>query len=144
MNIQILPNWFKKIAIISFFVFSFLQSLDAFIDGWNNGYNYNTENTTIEYSTYYQNIFGKQTIKIFSIVSYLSMIAYFLSKEKLEDDYINLLRLQSFQLSFILIVSISFAFYLFESNIFKNVDDGFSLFLILYLIIFAIKKRIDL
>lgn len=143
MNIQLFPNWVKKIALVSFVVFSFLGSLDPTVDGYYVGHHYSDKNKVLEPSHYYQDkLGGEGVIRLFFILSHVAMIVYFLSKEKVEDDYINLLRLESFQLSFVLIVSISFLFYLFEVNIFENINDGFTLFLLFYLIIFALKKRV--
>lgn len=139
MNIQILPNWFKKIALVLFFVFSLLSGADSFIEGYNSYECRDCEK--IEQVSYFKDAWGENTLHIFAILAYVFLISYLLCKEKVEDDYIKLLRLESFQLSFLLIVCVSFLFYLFKVNFMRNVDDTFALFLLLYLSIFAIKKR---
>ena len=75
------------------------------------------------------------------IILYLGLIIYFLSKEKIEDDYINKLRLESYQLTIIIGVILSFITFI----IFKNIEIQNSLFLesflMIYLLIFWYKKR---
>jgi hypothetical protein len=65
-----------------------------------------------------------------------------MSKEKIEDDYINKLRLESYQLTILLGLFITFVIYIISGNQSLNLDYFINLFMIFYLIIFAIKKRI--
>ena len=75
------------------------------------------------------------------IILYLGLIIYFLSKEKIEDDYINILRLESYQVTIIIGLILSFITFI----IFKNIEIQNSLFLesflMIYLLIFWYKKR---
>jgi hypothetical protein len=64
-----------------------------------------------------------------------------LSKEKIEDDYINLLRLESFQLTTIIGLLVSIIFFSFSKDIKLTLDYYIILFVWGYLITFFIKKR---
>ena len=65
-----------------------------------------------------------------------------LSKEKIEDDYINQLRLESYQLTAIIGIVISILLYAFAESKKLTLDYFITLFMYLYLITFFIKKRI--
>ena len=144
MNIQILPNWFKKVALIVFAISYIIVGFDSFLDGVNDAhanqqYDYN-EVPESQLMTDF--VGGKTVINYLSIISLLSIIAYILSKEKVEDDYINILRLESFQLSFVIIIFVGIVFILFDKNELFGLFDSVTLFLWLYLSIFFMKKRI--
>ena len=144
MNIQILPNWFKKVALIVFTISYIIVGFDSFLDGVNAAhanqqYDYN-EVPESQLMTDF--VGGKTVINYLSIISLLSIIAYILSKEKVEDDYINILRLESFQLSFVIIIFVGIVFIIFNKNELFGLFDSVTLFLWLYLSIFFIKKRI--
>lgn len=66
-----------------------------------------------------------------------------LSKEKIEDDYISKLRLESYQLTAIIGLIISLILYGFSENLKFTLDYFISLFMYFYLITFFIKKRLD-
>lgn len=144
MNIQILPNWFKKVALIVFAISYIIVGFDSFLDGVNDAhanqqYDYN-EVPESQLMTDF--VGGKTVINYLSIISLLSIIAYILSKEKVEDDYINILRLESFQLSFVIIIFVGIVFIIFDKNELFGLFDSVTLFLWLYLSIFFMKKRI--
>ena len=67
-----------------------------------------------------------------------------MSKEKVEDDYINKLRLESFQLTAIIGLGLTILLYAFSKDLKLTLDYFIMLFLMFYLVIFFIKKRIDL
>lgn len=140
MNIQILPNWFKKIALIVFLVTSIIPAADGLINGVRGDrYSYNESKTHGIVSIF---VGGEKVIHIFEIISILAILAYMITKEKIEDDYIKLLRLESYQLTFIIIIVISFVFFFFNKEFVFGISDSLSLFLWLYLIIFFFKKRL--
>lgn len=147
MKTQILPNWCKKLGLILFIIFSFLGSGDDFIDGVKSGYNdYSSTNYTInpsENSTTFSSYFGKNLTHLFEIAGIFGILIYMMSKEKIEDDYINKLRLESFQLTAIIGLSISILLYAFSKDLEITLDYFIMLYLMFYLIIFFIKKRID-
>ncbi len=142
MNFQILPHWGKKLGVIMFVVFTFLEGHDDFIRGFFEGYTGKpfslTDNDIFSFNLY----FGEHLMLIFGLLSMLGMLVYMFSKEKIEDDYIQKLRLESFQLSFIFVTGIAFILYLFGVNSEVDMATVISFLLGVYLIVFAIKKRI--
>jgi hypothetical protein len=138
MKTQILPNWCKKLGITLFIVFSFISGLDDFIDGFNSG-----KGLQIGDSNLFKSYFGENLLHYFSVISIIGMIIYMLSKEKIEDDYINKLRLESYQLTAIIGLIISLILYGFSENLKFTLDYFISLFMYFYLITFFIKKRLD-
>lgn len=141
MKFQILPNWFKKIGLILFVIFSFLGGGDDAIRGFYDGLNGLPYNNEVGEFTRY---FGATLMHTFDIMAIIGMIFYMMSKEKVEDDYINKLRLESFQLTALIGLFISLVMFFFYSQLKFYVDDFITMFLFIYLIIFFIKKRIDL
>ena len=150
MNIQVLPNWFKKIAIIIFVVSTILSGADDFIAGYKEGYNKERTNSSMyekyiisDHNNYYftNMIGGKKVAHGLGILASLALLAYLFSKEKIEDDYIKLLRLEAFQLSFIIITLFALIFYIFEKEFLFGIGDSVNFFMFLYLLIFYFKKR---
>lgn len=151
MSFQILPNWCKKLGVGLFVVFSYLEGRDDFIRGFNEGRKeWNCKNNPSCEPSFslqengifsFDEYFGESTILLFGTISMIGMIVYILSKEKIEDDYIKILRLESYQLSFLVTTIISLVLYLFGLNKEVEMATIISILLGLYLIIFAIKKR---
>lgn len=155
MKLQILPNWCKKLGVVMFFVFSFISGADdvfnASCDGWNSvpKVKYGEQIETSEYTppppsniTNFKGFFGVKTLRFIDALSILGILMYMLSKEKVEDDYINQLRLESYQLTAIVLISISILLYAFSEKIKLSIDYFITLFMYFYLITFFIKKRI--
>lgn len=145
MNVQILPNWFKKISFIIFLATYLLSNGDDAIHGFRDGisgksYNYTVNNTETPH-LFLDMVGGENSIHWLKIISILALITYMLSKEKVEDDYISILRLESYQLTFLIITIVAFIFYLFKVNTLYGIYDSVTLFICLYLIIFFLKKR---
>ena len=150
MKLQILPNWFKKVGLILFIVGSIIGGADDFVDGFRDGYNAasfgesNDININLDQGRITEFFGGEKIIHIFYVLSFIGMLIYMLSKEKVEDDYINKLRLESFQLtSIITLVVAIFMFTISKKSVFP-LDYFLTLFFWFYLITFFIKKRIDL
>jgi len=128
MNTQILPNWGKKLGIVLYII----GAIPSALAGFNQGHNEfkNPDLVTHINSLWYSDI-----------LLYLGLIIYFLSKEKIEDDYINKIRLESYQLTVLIGIILSFITFI----IFKNIEIHNSLFLesflLIYLLIFWCKKR---
>ncbi|OYT12496.1 MAG: hypothetical protein B6I18_00505 [Bacteroidetes bacterium 4572_112] len=145
MNIQILPNWFKKVALITFIVSYIIVGFDSFIDGVVDGFiGQPYEYSEVAKSQRMLDFVGSKTVlNYLEIVALLSIIAYVITKEKVEDDYIKILRLESYQLSFTIIIFVGIVFILFDKDELFGLFDSITLFLWLYLIIFFINKRKD-
>ena len=97
-----------------------------------------TESENIEEAYY----FGENFTHLFGILSIAGMIIYMMSKEKIEDDYINKLRLDSYQLSTLIFLFACVIVYLFAGNLSMSLGNYLESYLVLYLVIFFIKKRI--
>ncbi|MEX6626893.1 hypothetical protein [Tenacibaculum salmonis] len=124
MNTQILPNWSKKLGIILYIIGAIPSAYTGFVAGFYN------EPFVITNDFWH-----------YDIILYSGLLIYFLSKEKIEDDYINKLRLESYQLTLIISIIISFITFIIFKNI--KVDNSLFLdvFLLIFLIIFWFKKR---
>lgn len=138
MKTQILPNWCKKLGVTMFILFSFISNGEEFLDGMT-GAPYNSE--TSDYLPFL-NYFSEPVLHLFSIISMLGVLIYILSKEKVEDDYIQNLRLDSFQLTAIIGLVISILLYSFSKDMKLTLDYFIYLSTWCYLIIFFIKKRL--
>lgn len=138
MKTQILPNWCKKLGIIVFIVGTFIGGGDDFIDGCK-GLPYNTA----EGSKLFSNYFGETIVHYIEVLGILGILIYILSKEKIEDDYINKLRLESFQFTAVIGLFVAILLYTFSKSLTLTLDYFIILFLLVYLITFFIKKRID-
>lgn len=134
MNFKLLPNWFKKIGLTVFFISFFLGGGDSLMDGFTGV----TEGT----HHYFKDLFGPFLYKAIYISPIIGMLIYLFSKEKVEDDYIKILRLETFQISTIIALLISFVFYIFDNDLRFSLDYFLSFYLMLYLLVFFIKKRI--
>jgi hypothetical protein len=132
MKIKMLPNWGKKLGFLVFITCSFIAGYSAFLDGLT-GQSFN--------SGKYEDLVGKQSRHVLEILSILGLIIYMFSKEKIEDDYINKLRLESFQLTSFIGLAITIIAYAISEEIRLTLDYFIILFLWIYLGVFAIKKR---
>jgi hypothetical protein len=66
-----------------------------------------------------------------------------LSKEKVEDDYINKLRLESFQITTLFSIVASFIVYFFDRSFELSLSYFIFLFIFTFLVTFSFKKRIN-
>jgi hypothetical protein len=147
MKIKLLPNWCKKLGL-AIFIIGFITSG---IKGWNSVEDcspYQSNSVTISESSQVKKqdlesvIPSNKNLDLDGVIVVIGMFIYMFSKEKIEDDYINILRLESFQLTSLIGLVSVIIIYLISGNISFNIDSLTNLFLIFYLIIFAIKKRI--
>jgi hypothetical protein len=148
MKIKMLPNWCKKLGFFLFligFVISFTttSAKNSFYEGYYEAYS-NTA-TPAESSNskpvFIEKWFGDIGLHIIEVLIIVGLLIYMLSREKIEDDYINKLRLESYQLTSISSLLISIVLYIFLGNLKLSLEYFITLFLMSYLIIFALKKR---
>lgn len=139
MKLQILPNWCKKLGLGIFIFFSFFEGRDGFIEGLT-GLPYNSLQNQGFFT--FREYFGESFMLLFGTLSLIGVIIYMISREKVEDDYINMLRLESFKLTFIFNVIIALLLFIFKKEMIIELDFYLSFFLLIYLITFAIKKRL--
>jgi Ca2+/Na+ antiporter len=136
MNTQIFPNWCKKLGLIIFIIAFILSGGDGLINGFNGYPNHSVENSDL-FLTY----FGGNLIHALEILTIIGMIIYMLSREKIEDDYINKLRLESFQLTAVIALFFTIILYAFSKELRLTLDYFIFLFIWSYLFVFFIKKR---
>ena len=136
MNFQILPNWCKKLGLTIFIIAELLTAGDSFMDG----FNHVPEGT----HHYFNDLYGPTLYTIFYVLPMFGLLIYLFSKEKIEDDYINILRLQSYQITITVFLIIAFVIYLMTQNINIGLEITLELFMITYLIVFWNKKRLIL
>ncbi|TCK67908.1 hypothetical protein DFQ05_1691 [Winogradskyella wandonensis] len=148
MNIQIFPNKFKKIGLI-LSVIGFLISLrfniilpGISVNELNENYNPQFNSTTDILTAYSGGIYTI-SLFLFQIVSMFGVVIYMMSKEKIEDDYINKIRLEAFQLTTLIFV----VFTILLHSLYPYLTFTFNiifLFMWTYLIIFFLKKKFHL
>ena len=94
-----------------------------------------------ENSPFLHELLNPTIMKYANILTILGMLVYMLSKEKVEDDYITKLRLESYQLATIICLAITFILHLINAEMMFNLSYPLYIFIIIFLIIFYFKKR---
>ena len=140
MKIKMLPNWCKKLGLAIFII----GASASLYSGWTSAVcpspdflesaQVNNQNTT-------SMLLNTRNMDLVGVITVIGMFIYMFSKEKTEDDYINILRLESFQLTSLIGLAAIIIIYLISGNLSFEIDYIVNLFLIFYLITFAIKKR---
>lgn len=154
MNIQILPNWCKKIGVVVFLLGTFLGGADDVLTGVKYGgiaaehtpkesitYEESINELKEERITYFSDKYGEDTMRFLCALGLFGMLIYLMSREKVEDEFIRQLRLQSFQLSSFLLVLVGIVFYAFKGDWLLGLSSYIELFFLSYFIIFFVKKR---
>lgn len=131
MKLQILPKKFKIIGFLLFIIGFILSGVNSFMEGWN------SVDENFSGDLHY---FSERAEHLFNIMFVVGMLVYMLAKEKVEDEYINKIRLESFQLSSLIFLVISLIVFLFPTQTKFSIDDFIIVFLSIYLITFYIKK----
>ncbi|WP_299434708.1 hypothetical protein [uncultured Maribacter sp.] len=151
MKTHILPNWCKKLGLILFIIASLLNGSLNFINNSINKYKISGINA-YEIGTESDNgILG--LLNAFSggglsygidFVAIIAMLIYMVSKEKVEDDFIDKLRLESFQLTFIIGILVTIFMYILAKDLKLTLDYFIFPLLWSYIIIFFIKRKMYL
>ena len=136
MKTQILPNWGKRLGLSVFILATLL----------NGGINFfstrtNSDNGILGLLNAFS---GGALFYSINFIAIVGMLLYMLSREKIEDDYINKLRLESFQLTFIISLVLTIIIYALNINIKLTLDYFIFPLLGTFLIIFFIKRKICL
>ena len=116
MKIKMLPNWCKNLGISIFLLGFFISGYKGFHEGMT------SFNTSGEKINNFENLFSDPIIHLFDIVTIIGMIIYMFSREKVEDDYINKLRLESYQLTAFIGLGITIMLYVFSKDIKLTLD----------------------
>lgn len=148
MSFQIFPNWSKKIGLGFFITASLInggvnffktpktiQGIDA------TSLNILNENGFRALLNVFSGGALMNSINIFAIVG---MIIYILSKEKIEDDYINKLRLEAYQLTTVVGLLIVVSLFFLSKELKLTLDYIIYPFLWFYIGVFFIKRRLYL
>tara|TARA_B110000285_G_C15059350_1_gene581446 strand:- start:478 stop:945 length:468 start_codon:yes stop_codon:yes gene_type:complete len=145
MKIKMLPNWGKKLGFLVFVISvlitsTFIESRKSFFEGYNAGLVLENEILNLE-PILFERVLGSESLHFFSVLIIIGLIIYMFSKEKVEDDYINKLRLESFQLTSLISLAASVMFYIVYKTFKLELDYFVLIYLIIWLNIFALKKR---
>ncbi len=132
MNFKLLPNHFKKIGLTVFFISFFLGGGDSFMDGFKQ-VNPGTHH-------YFKDLYGPFLSKVISVSPIIGLLLYLLSKEKIEDEYIKLFRLETFQTATIIGLLIGLVLYVFNENLKFSLESFLFIYLLIYFFILSIKK----
>lgn len=135
MNFQILPTKAKKVGLAIFAICCVIPLLTAFLAGFSSPFLSNDN------SRFTQLLFNSILFKWLNILSILGMLIYILSKEKIEDEFITKLRLESYQITLILCLSVIIVLQFIDDKIIFNLSYVAYFFLFTYLITFFLKKR---
>ena len=136
MNLQILHNKAKSIGLAIFIICCGIPLLTAFMMGIISPFSSN-DNSRLT-----QALFNPIFSKWLNILSIIGMLIYMLSKEKIEDVFITKLRLESFQITLMLLLFVTLVLLLLDDNLNFNVSYVIYMFIFTYLIIFYLKKRL--
>jgi hypothetical protein len=145
MKIKMLPNWGKKLGFLVFVISvlitsTFIESRKSFFEGYNAGLVLENEILNLE-PILFERVLGPESLHFFSVLIIIGLIIYMFSKEKVEDDYIDKLRLESFQLTSLISLAASVILYIAFKTMKLELDYFALIYLIIYLNIFALKKR---
>ena len=138
MKLKMLPNWCKKVGVSLFVITSIFIGIDDFVKGWNSFPSKHDDLIKINI----ENKVGETFFHFIEILALVSLLIYIMSKEKIEDDYINKLRLESYQLTILTTLLSAMFFFILSKEVKIELDFYISSFLLVSLMIFAIKKRI--
>lgn len=133
MKTQILPNWNKKIGLTLFIFATLLNGGFNFI-----GTKTESDNGVINLLNAFS---GGGLFDGIDFIAIFAILIYMLSREKVEDDYIDKLRLESFQLTFIISLLATIIIYILNRDLKLPLDYFIFPLLWTFLAIFFIKKK---
>lgn len=136
MSLQILPNKFKSVGLGIFLICFGIPVLVSFLIGFAQAFESN------ENSQFLHEFLNPTLMKWANILTISGMLVYLLSKEKVEDDYIIKLRLESYQLATVLCLGVTFILHLLDNEMMFNLSYPLYIFISVYLLTFSVKKRL--
>ena len=145
MRIAILPNWCKYLSLVLFiasFVVGFEDACRGFEEGMRSAQNTHNHENSLTALESIESVANQESVTLVSYVSdlliMLAIITYILSKDKKDDEYINILRGKSLMIALLISILCCFIAYAFNAHI-----QGLWLLIIQfvsYLIAFKINK----
>ena len=138
-------NWGKNLGFLVFIISilitsTFIENRKSFLERYNAGLVLESEILNLE-PILFERVLGPESLHFFSILIIIGLIIYMFSREKVEDDYIDKLRLESFQLTSLIGLAVLIILYIVFKTLKLELDYFVLIFLIIYLNIFALKKR---
>ena len=141
---KLLPHYFKWIGITIFFTGLIISAIDdgrqGFINGWNDAIDDPSERIETEFNP----VFPKRISHIADYMSLFGLLFYILSKNKIEDEFIQKLRYESAFFVFTLSILILLIIYAFNDDFKVSPSDFLSLQMIAYLIVRSVKRKVIL
>lgn len=155
MRMKLLPNYFKKIGLFLFFVgfvMSFLSTgVDGFVEGYVDSRNeYLTRNSAkkgIEFHPkesgdfHYGLSLSDGWNRFFDLCVYGGMLLYMLSREKNEDEFFRVIRLETGWMTMVFALALIFLIYLLAGEIKVGLSYLLALPLIFFLILYHFRKK---
>lgn len=139
MTFQFLPNYFKKIGIFIFVVAGIPSMKKGFTDGYNAASGISRPETFEVFSVFGLTI-TEPVYNMASIIGVAGLLLYFFSREKLMDEFLVRLRLESIQITFILTALFLFLMLFFEHNRRISAVGLIEYQVVLFLIINTVRK----
>ncbi len=137
MKTQLLPNYFKKVGLILFFLGFIFTGLDDFREGFFESYLNGEESI----DQYFKQYWSEGWILFWNLCSVGGVILYALSREKKEDEWYKMLRFETGWITFIICLGILFVSYSIFGEVELSIDVVINLPVSLFLIIFFFRKR---
>ena len=107
MTFQVLPNYFKKIGITIFVLAAFPSFRKGYIDGYNAAKGVSSPESFQEF-TFLGLQITEQYYSMLAVIGLLGLLLYVLSKDKVTDEFMRKMRLESIRATFFISVIIIF------------------------------------
>ncbi len=132
MKYQFLPHYFKYIGLTLFLVTGLLPNIESFVDGFS-GNLYGTRSLSIP------EIFHSQA---FHLTTYLSILMYALAKDKIFDEFMLQIRLETMYIVFFVTLIVLVIILLINEEWKMSPSYFFEAQIVLFLVINKIRKQI--
>lgn len=150
MKTQLFPNWCKKLGLSLFFIaflvngsFNFFNS--SSIQGIDIKGLIEISKNDGGFMRDFRGLFNAFTggaSAYVDVLAIIGMIIYLISKEKIEDDYNNKLRLETFQLTSIITLIAAMVIYIVSRDLKLTINYFILPFTWVYMILFFIKRKL--
>jgi len=141
MKFQLLPYYFKRIGLVIFILGCFPSFVSDFVDGWNDAGD--PSEKLIDLPKVYFGFHPSETFfNVTEILGLVGLLIYALSKDKIFDEFLLKLRLESVQITFFISLLVVMLAVVFQMK--WKIDASYLLYfqMIGFLVIYNIKKRL--
>lgn len=139
MTLQFLPNYFKKIGILIFVVAGIPSMKKGYTEGYNQARGISSPEGFEVFSVFGLTI-TEPVYNMASIIGVVGLLLYLFSREKLMDEFLVRLRLESIQITFILTALFLFLMLFFEHDRRISAVGLIEYQVVLFLIINTVRK----